>query len=98
MKCRQLNGHAHFVAPELNRFLLGGVMVCQRYQTKTNDEMPYRVLLLCQSHIAWSELGEHLTSLRLLLHDLKTSSGDTWTQIDGRMPANVTLMGDIYQL
>ena len=67
--------NAHFVAPELNRFLLGGVMVCQRYQTKGNDKSLTGFCYCANPHSiqATGEFGEHLTSLRLLLHYLKTS-------------------------
>mmetsp|Transcript_19399 Transcript_19399/g.42152 ORF Transcript_19399/g.42152 Transcript_19399/m.42152 type:complete len:346 (-) Transcript_19399:1788-2825(-) len=44
-----------------------------------------------------SEFSELLASLRQLLHDLKTSSGEQWAQIEGQMPANVKrLMKEVY--
>ncbi|KAL7541029.1 hypothetical protein ACHAXR_010576 [Thalassiosira sp. AJA248-18] len=44
-----------------------------------------------------SEFNELLAALRQLLHDLKTSAGEAWNQIDGQMPANVKrLMKEVY--
>jgi hypothetical protein len=44
---------------------------------------------------AYSEL---LNSLRLLLHDIKSSVGESlWQQVEGQMPANVKrLMSEVY--
>ena len=44
-----------------------------------------------------AEFNELLTALRQLLHDLKTSSGEAWTGIEGQMPENVKrLMKEVY--
>merc|ERR1712194_474156 len=46
-----------------------------------------------------SEFNELLVALRQLLHDLKTSAGETWGQIEGSMPPNVKrLLQEVYGL
>mmetsp|Transcript_33807 Transcript_33807/g.57413 ORF Transcript_33807/g.57413 Transcript_33807/m.57413 type:complete len:449 (+) Transcript_33807:3-1349(+) len=46
-----------------------------------------------------SEFNELLASLRQLLHDLKSSAGEMWNQIEGQMPTNVKrLMQEVYGL
>ena len=43
------------------------------------------------------EFNELLTALRQLLHDIKTSSVEAWTGIEGQMPENVKrLMKEVY--
>ena len=46
-----------------------------------------------------NEYNQLLASLVQLLHDIKASAGETWTQVESQMPPNVKkLMQDVYQL
>ena len=136
--------NANFVAPELNRFLLGwcdGMSKISNHGERRDAFQGFVMAVRANPHsiqatgsdvgevitsilfavVSWhipptempsnllsgpyrflpfpNEFGELLTSLRQLVHDLKTSSGDTWAQIDGQMPPNVKrLMKEVYQL
>ncbi len=46
-----------------------------------------------------SKFTELLTSLQQLLHDLKTSSGEVWLEVEGTMPTNVKrLLKEVYYI